>query len=278
MITEDKVVNHVFYNNAVNMYENIRNFDNISVLWSGGCDSTLVLSNLLYYLDLDKIDKPIYTYAFIHDQLGDKLKKEKQCRNEFLVYCKQKYPKIIINHQDINILQNAVIATHKCSQPGLWITNLLPLLSDNTLLFSGYHMGDCFWSYDIFSSWLKLFVGLCNLAGKDNILPIFPLQYHRKDEIIKELMRSDIYKFCWWCEIPNLNLKPCGRCLPCILHDMSLLYINKEEYKMCEPEKIEPIADEVKAIEKESLVEAEKVSLPKKILTLKDYISNDKIT
>lgn len=204
----------------------------LHVLWSGGCDSTLVLWKLLNDLKTNRNDRTIHTYAFISANVGSiKMDWEKQKRNQFLLWSSQQGFNNKIQHTDIHIdADKQQIISNNCGQPALWISNIVPYLPHDSILFSGYHKGDDFLTYWVFKDWIKAFVGLNNLYGKAINFWI-PFMHTTKYEIIKQLKEvPGLYETTWWCEGQNRN-GPCGHCDPCELHNMSLQYYESEYAK-----------------------------------------------
>jgi hypothetical protein len=237
-ITENEIFNEIdknlYYGDALSDASK-----SIICLWSGGCDSTLVLFDVLKFLK-DKQDKRIVkSYSFNHAQLDtEKIVWERQKRNTFLLWLDQNGYAGMVQHNDIS-LPPYMITSAGCPQPMLWISNIIHLCELNSIILSGYHSGDDFWTYSVFSNWLKIATGLIN--GHEKKVSFFmPYRWHSKLDIIKELKNNKIYDFTWWCEAPCSKGK-CGRCKPCVLHEMSHDYYLKQQLKdeISEPERKE---------------------------------------
>lgn len=219
----EEITNSIYYN----LYD-ISEIKTIYCVWSGGCDSTAVLFNLL-----NMTDKPIHTIAFSHRQIGEyKMEMEHQKRNEFLCWCEshEKF-KGRVKHRDIDLNHLSVEIANEngcsCPQPFLWTTNVLPIVLNDSIVAFGYHKGDDFFTYDIFSNWLKLCEGATHLLGKKMSF-FMPFRYSEKYEIIKILVDNNIYDFTWYCEGNRSDKTACGHCLPCKTHEAAL-YMYKNE-------------------------------------------------
>lgn len=198
----------------------------IICLWSGGCDSTLVLFELLNKLKSINDNRVVKAYSFAHEQLGSvKMLWEKQKRDTFLLWLDQNGYTNKIQHTHIS-LPGYQMNQAGIIQPALWLTNIIPLTWPESIIFGGYHEGDCFWNYDVMANWLKIASGMITMLNK-KVEFYMPLRFFNKKGIIAELKRYEIYEYTWWCEIPGNNGK-CGFCAPCQLHEMSLDYYNKQ--------------------------------------------------
>ena len=199
-------------------------------MWSGGCDSTLILYWLLEWLKNLNDDRIINAYSFYHHQLNDgKMDWERQKRNRFIMWAEDKGFNNKIVHREISLGKDVIsVGPASCCQPAIWVSQIIPIIPCDGLLFAGYHHSDDFFSYEIFSNWLKAFVSMNNLFGK-SIRFVAPLAQHSKNEIVKLIKNIDgLYNNTWWCE-GSTDGKPCGRCLPCEAHESALMHYNKNK-------------------------------------------------
>jgi 7-cyano-7-deazaguanine synthase in queuosine biosynthesis len=226
MITENDAYNNtkiIDYSNKI--LEELHKNKDIYVVWSGGCDSTLVLDDLRLVLKDDP--RVITAISFVHGQLAsEKLIWERQKRNEYLALNNKENK---IKHIEINIEKAFIqVGEQSCVQPAMWLSNIIPIINNKSIVFMGYHKGDDFFTYSVFSSWLKAFCGLSNLFGKE-ILFSFPYIHSDKKEIIKTLKTRNIYEQTWYCENPLSNGKICGYCEPCKTHKVALSMIEEDK-------------------------------------------------
>lgn len=204
----------------------------IHVLYSGGCDSTLLLHALLHTLKSKNDEREVSTYSFSHFQLDQwKSEREQNARTEFLSYCKKNDLRHNI-HKNIDINTRTIEGENivRCPQPAMWLTNIIPILPEKSILFCGYIHGDDFFSYDVYYEVKKLVDSLSWLYGKD-ILFGFPLKDTGKYDILKQLFEANLYDMTWHCERPLSNYKECHRCDPCIKHDAYKTLIEYEKKK-----------------------------------------------
>lgn len=207
------------------------NKNNINILWSGGCDSTLVLYWLLEWLKNLNDNRVINAFSFHHNQLNDnKMDWERQKRHRFIMWAEDKGYNNKIVHREITFSKDVIFIgdNSSCCQPAVWISQLIPIINDNSMIFAGYHRGDDFFTYSTFNDWLKMFVSMNNMFGKTTRF-YSPLVMHSKNDIIKLIKNIDgLYNNTWWCEGSSIDGKPCGTCLPCKNHETALIYYERE--------------------------------------------------
>lgn len=176
------------------------------VLWSGGCDSTLILDGLLvnsseYY--------PVRALTIIHDQVHPK-KQPAKARERAKDYWKKKG--YHLDHTEVKITRKGDIQATNYGQPIFWLSFAIPHLRDKEDLFLGYIREDCVWHrkenlYNVFDEWMKM----SRRTGKLRT----PFEWAHKSTIVNALKKSGLLKKTWWCEKNSESKKPCGSCFPC---------------------------------------------------------------
>lgn len=221
------------------------------VLFSGGCDSTYLLANLLrgYFLadengatdngpvSPDKIPQ-IRTIAVTHPQIEARDESRAARKAVLAKLRKLKHPirqggfegegKRGIDHGEVKILQQG-IHTAWCSgllQPPIWLFTAIPYLEENEDLYVGYVRGDDIWHYK--QILLELFDRLKRLTQRNGRL-IFPLEWVDKHDIIEYLKRANLDKDVWYCEDPKTPFKPCKKCKSCETHKLALLQYEEKQ-------------------------------------------------
>ena len=193
------------------------------LVWSGGCDSTLLLHDLVK----DSTENnPVKTIAIIHPQVAA-MKEQRSARKMVLKWMKKNGHHI--HHQEVEVKHtgelircngsNGVAAGNGgISQYTMWMFTALNYLDAEEDLYMGYIHGDDIWWYrhEIWES----FRHLLYIMGKKGELK-FPLGHMKKSKIIESLKERGLYNLIWYCETPNKG-KRCGRCEPCIKHDVSI--------------------------------------------------------
>ncbi|KKM65846.1 hypothetical protein LCGC14_1487170 [marine sediment metagenome] len=203
------------------------------VLWSGGCDSTLLLH------DLAKNSSeyhPIRTISVIHPQIAA-IKEQRAARKKVLRWMKKSgyhifHQEIEVKHSGENIFCNeheGAYAGNGISQYPIWMLSAVNYLQAEEDMYLGYIKGDDIWDcrYQIEES----FRLLLHIMGKKGEIK-FPLDRHSKPYVIQALKERGLYDLTWYCEDPDRKGKRCGVCHPCIKHDVSLYQIelvNKRE-------------------------------------------------
>lgn len=192
------------------------------VLWSGGCDSTLMLLDLVKEASQNS---PIRTISINHECIGGK---GRSARLQIRAILEAR--KLPITFSEIDIKdgeKNVCMQIGKDGfslQPSIWISEAMRYLSENEDLYVGYIKTDCVWHkmHELRSA----FEWLQKLSGKTGTLKT-PLEWCSKCEVLKELKKDkDIFDKTWWCEYNNES--PCGVCEPCRTHNTALWQISQK--------------------------------------------------
>lgn len=194
----------------------------ITVMFSGGCDSTLVLYTALMKKqrkessDYDRVNVVSIGCNQIPAQSQQANSREK-ILNEFRrrELTDFEMTEVTLNTTGSGIRQSE---TGGIIQPAIWLT-LAPLyMNNNGILQMGYHSGDDFWRarYDAEESFNRS----CKVLAKTCSIQ-YPLEDLTKADIISRLKDRGLYELCWYCEFPDNN-KPCGNCVPCKTHRTAL--------------------------------------------------------
>lgn len=202
------------------------------VLFSGGCDSTLLLYDLALDMQRGRIPQSIITAISItHTNLPSDTQ-QKFARDKIRKAFAQR--ELHINWVDVEVkLTGSFITNAGCgglSHPVIWSSLSLLHAESKDMLYFGYHSGDDFWVKQVyFESSVKQ---MCIVCGKDVDFK-YPLEFKDKSQIIVDLKNKGLYEYCWWCEtIEEDRTEPCGKCLPCKTHLTALWKIEtfKEDY------------------------------------------------
>ena len=202
------------------------------VVYSGGCDSTILLYDLAKLYGTKK--DPIIALSYNHYAPCDiKIKVEKATRKRFKKYCREN--KIYINFIEID---SKMSNNRGCfpkgfksdyqgiCQPYLWLGGLGTLLMGNYNIYFGYIKSDDFWKFK--TEFIEAFKALQKIIVTESKL-FFPLMEDSKESIILELKKQGIYEYTWHCETPTKSHEACGSCTPCRHHGEALRNI---EYKI----------------------------------------------
>lgn len=183
------------------------------LLWSGGCDSTLLLYTMLKYYNGE-----VRTIAINHQNVlanGE----SKKCRTKLI----KKLSKIKkFKHTEINIKHNNNLVYPKLGasgliQPAIWILTASLYLEYDEDLYVGYVKGDDVWHQ--FNNLTWAFSYIQATIGKIGKI-ITPFEWVGKFQVIDKLMRLRLISFCWWCGDPAKG-KRCNKCGSCEAHKLS---------------------------------------------------------
>ena len=83
---------------------------------------------------------------------------------------------------------------------------------DGDEIIFGFHRRDDFFYFKYQLEQLK--DKFCELLKKKIVFD-YPLEDNYKYEILDEVRKCGIERFCWTCEYPIAILHECGKCLPC---------------------------------------------------------------
>lgn len=188
------------------------------VLWSGGCDSTLVLHDLGRK---SSADKPVRALSIRHFQVGAQAEQRKarlvllkeMRRRGFYIKCAEV---TVTKKGAFHILSSGV------SQPMLWLLHGIPFLRQDEDLHMGIVYGDNSILQHIED--LQRTFDACQRMRECGGELKLPFRHNTKGHVIGRLKELKLYKHCWWCEAPQKGLipKPCGKCGPCTTHATAL--------------------------------------------------------
>lgn len=214
-----------------------RKEETMLVCWSGGCDSTLMLHNLLVErkqkLDLkDKNEwsesiEEITTISFIHPQVGAR-PEQARARERIAGWLHGKGMKF--DRQEITITHSRSASVlpgeSGLEQPQIWLSASSYLAKDENL-YMGYVASDCVWHYktEVFAAFNTVQL----LAGKTGKLTT-PFEWCKKTDVLAELGKIDLLDLCWWCEKPDGTFphsEQCGKCGPCKVNAYHRWLINQ---------------------------------------------------
>ena len=179
------------------------------LLWSGGCDSTLMLYKLLNVVGSS--DK-IRTISIMHPQLPANIQQQR-ARDKIEKFLNKS--QLSFERTEISMHTNAsIVSSGNLIQPPLWLSLAQVHLEATEDLYVGYIKLDDFWHYHTYAT--QAFDNLQYIMGKTGKLK-FPLEWLERKEISNELKRIKLYDKCWWCENPK-NRNTCGKCHACKHH------------------------------------------------------------
>jgi len=184
------------------------------VVWSGGLDSTVLLTDIAEKFSTKK--NPVLAYSFVVNFLNkNKVVMERRARKAYLRWAKKRGYNI--DYQEINISFSDTIPRGGWSQGLFWFSFITPFIPKNCDTYFGYVQGDSIWL--AVSSFHKAFTNLCYIGDKESTKLFYPFSYKKKWEIIKKAAEYGIPKECFWtCEEPikvGRFIQLCKKCDPC---------------------------------------------------------------
>jgi len=184
------------------------------VVWSGGLDSTLLLTDIADKFSTKR--SPIFAYSFVVDFLSDNKKiMEKRARNAYLKWVTKKG--YFIEHREVKISHTDYPSGKGWAQGLFWFSFIVPFIPSNCDVYFGYVQGDGIWL--AVSSFHEAYQNLCYVGEKEDTELHYPFSYVKKWEVIQRIKEYDIPSKCFWtCEDPvrkNGKIRACGKCEPC---------------------------------------------------------------
>jgi len=183
------------------------------VVWSGGLDSTFLLTKIAEEFSSKKF--PVLAYSFVTDFLNsNKVIMENRARKNYLRWAKKRG--FHIDYKEVSITFSTI--PNKGWAQGLsWFSFIIPFIPNDCDVYFGYIQGDSIWlAVNYFHEAYK---NLSYVGDKKNTKLCYPFSYKKKWEIVKEVVDYGIPKKCFWtCEEPEKKkgkIKKCGKCEPC---------------------------------------------------------------
>jgi len=206
------------------------------VLWSGGCDSTLLLRDLLAKYSggagLNEYPPPVRTISFTHPNVcaGDENRRARDAIYPILTKRFGHFERLEV------AISSAVVGTDRsgdpasCAagviQPAIWLFHSALALGDTEDLYAGYVNGDDAIKYR--SQIDDAFRAMQQMTYRTGELRT-PFAWTTKATVIRRLKEEGLHRHVWWCEAPHDGKKgkPCGGCKPCKTHRTALWQIEQ---------------------------------------------------
>lgn len=190
------------------------------VVWSGGCDSTLLLHRIAK--EHGTSDNPVIALSIDHYLVdADKKKLEEASRSEILKKLRDRG--LYVESHTLTLTGDLNPDQAGLPQAYLWLTMSMLYIGKEGSLYLGYIRTDDMWHW--VEEIREVFRWTSRLLGVNPTLN-FPLEYTMKSEIIMELRDLELIDDIWYCETPYDQVpgtKPCGRCKPCHTHTMAIV-------------------------------------------------------
>jgi len=194
---------------------------NSLVVWSGGCDSTLVLHDLARH---SSEAHPVRAVSFEHNQVPC-AKEQYYARNRVLKVLRDRGHHIQLATIKVDVSDTGAFQFRgEGSNPqAVFWTLATQLLRDDEDLYFGYTRGADWWRDGRFA---RIFTEYQCAAGRRGCL-YQPLGTMDRPAILHRLEKAGLLKLVWWCEGGALGGKkvrknPCGKCRSCQIHKTAL--------------------------------------------------------
>ncbi len=188
------------------------------VLWSGGCDSTLVLYDLL------RNNTPaVRALGISHPQIANS-DMGKRSRELLTKDLKARglgaFERLELSLQ----CSGDADANGGIIQPLFWLSLAAPYLKDKEDLYAGWIRGDDVWHHK--EDVQGVFGWSQKMMNKTGSL-CTPLEWFAKEDVLADLKKAGLLKNTWHCEAPTPKGKPCNRCASCKTHQTALFRLEK---------------------------------------------------
>ena len=199
------------------------------IVWSGGCDSTLLLEQ---YGKVGAAWGRAKSISFSHPQIGHS-QVQKVARQKILAELRKRDYEICHLEVELTSEGDNVFAEpgDGLIQPIIWLAMAMPYLAKDETLYMGYVQSDDIWHRreNLFGA----FDHLAKLMGKEGKLEL-PLEWYTKTTVYQQLQRKGLLDLCWTCESPGsgiLNPVPCGHCTSCERREETMVLLEHLESK-----------------------------------------------
>lgn len=195
------------------------------VLWSGGCDSTLLLYELIEAYGADRVVAVSYRYPWL---IASKAETEALYRETFIAKMKLRGHIVRHSHFDVNV--------KTCSGDGLmnggggfpqaigWLYSIPMYTHGPSYVYHGTIKDDDLCS--VLHEYGQIFENTAKVLQRKISLRL-PYLYLTKANIIEKLIHYGLYEETWYCENPPGANKQCHECMPCKTHLTGLIALQQ---------------------------------------------------
>lgn len=193
------------------------------IMWSGGCDSPLLLYEALEIYGSDRVVAISYKYPWLDE---NKYQTEKLHRESFkanMKLCGEKFGNI--RHMELTISETicsgnrAFTNNSGLPQAVAWMLGVPMYATENSYIYSGAIRSDDLSLH--LEGYHEMFRGISKTLDKKIYLRE-PYLYLTKSQVIDKLLQYGLYESTWFCEIPKDIGTPCYECNPCRTHIAAL--------------------------------------------------------
>lgn len=208
-------------------YPNTKEGSKHYLMWSGGCDSTLLLYELIDAYGAENVYAYSYNYPWLTE---NKRNSEFYHRELFKSKMRLKGSKYSdFNHIQIDVTQKALNGRERYpsnqgfAQAIAWCFSLPMYVENDDYVYTGAIKVDQLTVK--LEEYHKMLNGIEGTLMR-NIHFREPYITFSKRDIIERLIKYDIYDSTWFCEMPSEDNIPCGKCVPCLTHKEGLIELS----------------------------------------------------
>lgn len=183
------------------------------IVWSGGADSTMLLTERA---SKSSWDNPIIAITVDgHTQINKKqFASQRAAQKRYLAWAKTKG--MHIRHCRITVAVLGGELGGSVTQAQTWLAHLPPYFPQRCQVSFGYIRPDDFWHYR--HEALKLLRAFQNMGDPKADWEIeYPYEWTAKHSVLKSLHGWKVPNNCWWtCDRPPRVSVACGKCSKCL--------------------------------------------------------------
>lgn len=182
------------------------------IMWSGGCDSTLLLVDACEAFGANHVVAVSYKYPWL-----DPAKCENERHHREILKAKLKLRGYDIRHTEFDISHNKLsgapihVVSSGLPQSIAWLLSVPLMCVKGSIIYTGDLKSD-----------EEIVKNISKVLDRD-LEYRHPYRSISKADVIERLMYLDLYDDVWFCEIPNDVNEICAQCIPCKTH-MQALY------------------------------------------------------
>lgn len=185
------------------------------VLWSGGADSTEILT-WLASASSECYPKIALSVTGYNGQINKKqLMGQNAAQIRYLKWANKKG--YHIKHERIAMTGSFVARGDPAqkmamAQPVVWLSAVINVVDEGDTIYMGYNRGSSFWHNR--SLFEDAFHAVCRLKGIKAKLE-YPLEWDFKADILRKLRKKKVPNNCWFSCDKTEDGKACGECSKC---------------------------------------------------------------
>jgi 7-cyano-7-deazaguanine synthase in queuosine biosynthesis len=200
------------------------------ILWSGGCDSSLLLYELLDAYGSENVIAISYKYSWLNSTKAEIEHNYREAFKNKMKLLGSNFANFTHHVFEINDVCDSTDVQlrpmHGLPQALGWLFMIPMYANENAYIYSGYIKDDDLTTSGFKEYYNDIFESVNKLIGRDNISLRLPYIGKSKIDIIEKLIYHGLYDVAWYCEIPSDDHNMCMKCHPCKTHMAALVYLS----------------------------------------------------